>query len=69
MRFSKTADGKNVFLSVDSSNITHNPLFKAFKAKTFTDRDIMLHFYIFDILAGGGYSASDIDLGGILAAF
>jgi len=54
MSFHRDASGKNVFLSVDSRRIPHNPLYKAFKAKSFTDKDITLHFYILDILAGGG---------------
>ena len=32
---------------------SHNPLYKSFKAKSFTDKDITLHFYILDILADG----------------
>jgi DNA-binding transcriptional ArsR family regulator len=42
-----------VFLSVDSRRIFHNPLYKSFKAKSFTDKDITLHFYLLDILADG----------------
>ena len=53
MSFHQDATGKNVFLSVDSRRIPHNPLYKAFKAKSFTDKDITLHFYILDILADG----------------
>ena len=50
MRFRQTAKGKNVFLSVDSRVAGHNPLYKAWKAKSFTDGDITLHFLLFDIL-------------------
>lgn len=50
MRFTKTAEGKNVFLSVDSRTEDSNPFYKAWKAKSFTDGDITLHFAIFDIL-------------------
>lgn len=53
MSFRQDAAGKNVFLSVDSRRIPHNPLYKAFKAKSFTDKDITLHFYILDLLADG----------------
>lgn len=53
MAFRQDAAGKNVFLSVDSRQIPHNPLYKAFKAKSFTNKDITLHFYILDILADG----------------
>lgn len=50
MCFRQTADGKNVFLSIDSRISHHNPLYKAWKAKSFTDGDITLHFLIFDLL-------------------
>lgn len=53
MAFRQDSAGKNVFLSVDSRQIPHNPLYKAFKAKSFTDKDITLHFYILDLLADG----------------
>jgi len=58
MSFHQDASGKNVFLSVDSRRIPHNPLHKAFKAKSFTDKDITLHFYILDILADGSALSS-----------
>ena len=50
MRFMQTPEGKNVFLSVDSRVTRKNPFYKAWKAKSFTDGDITLHFAIFDIL-------------------
>lgn len=50
MRFRQTGDGKNVFLSVDSRAIPGNPLYNAFKAKSFTTGDVTFHFYILDIL-------------------
>lgn len=53
MSFRQDGNGKSVFLSVDSREIPHNPLYKAFKAKSFTNKDITLHFYILDILADG----------------
>ena len=53
MSFRRDASGKNVYLSVDSRQIPHNPLHKAFKARSFTDKDITLHFYVLDLLAGG----------------
>lgn len=51
MSFHQDRDGKHVFLSVDSRRIHSNPLYKAFHAKSFTDKDVTLHFYILDILA------------------
>lgn len=50
MQFRQTAEGKNVFISIDSRLSGHNPLYKAWKTKSFTDGDITLHFVIFDIL-------------------
>lgn len=44
--------GKNIFISVDSAHIVQNPFYKAFKTKSFTSNDIMLHFLILDILTG-----------------
>lgn len=58
MRFRQTADGKNMFLSIDSRVTHHNPLYKAWKAKSFTDGDITLHFIIFDILCSPEISLS-----------
>ena len=51
MQFRQTAEGKNMFLSIDSRLTKHNPLFKAWKTKSFTDGDITLHFIIMDILS------------------
>lgn len=51
MQFRQTVDGKNVFLSIDSRLSHHNPLYTAWKAKSFTDGDITLHFILFDILS------------------
>ena len=50
MQFRRNPDGKNVFLSIDSRVSHHNPLYTAWKAKSFTDGDITLHFILFDIL-------------------
>ena len=50
MSFIRTPEGKTVFISIDSRTIRHNPLYQAWKAKSFTDGDITLHFILFDIL-------------------
>lgn len=50
MGFRQTPEGKNVFLSVDSRITQHNPFYRAWKTKSFTDGDITLHFILFDIL-------------------
>ena len=36
MRFRQTPDGKNVFISIDSRVSRHNPLYKAWKTKSFS---------------------------------
>lgn len=51
MSFVRTASGKNMFISIDSRSCVHNPFYKAWKAKSFTDGDITLHFILFDILS------------------
>ena len=53
MYFRQNAGGKNCFISVDSRKIRHNPFYKALKAKSFTANDIMLHFFLLDILQLG----------------
>ena len=53
MAFRRTSEGKNVFISVDNRSVTFNPLHNAWKAKSFTDKDIVLHFCILDLLVGG----------------
>ena len=53
MSFRQTAEGKTVFISVDTRSVPFNPLHSAWKAKSFTDKDIVLHFCILDLLADG----------------
>ena len=60
MSFRQEASGKKSFISMESKDLVHNPLYSAFKAKSFTDNDIMLHFYILDILEDGAASAGEI---------
>ena len=50
MSFVRTPEGKKVFISIDSRSIRHNPFYNAWKAKSFTDGDVTLHFILFDIL-------------------
>lgn len=50
MQFRQTPEGKTVFLSIDSRVSRRNPLYTAWKAKSFTDGDITLHFILLDIL-------------------
>lgn len=57
MAFRQDANGKAVFLSVDSRHIPTNPLYKAWKASSFTRNDISLHFILLDILSDGSTKA------------
>ena len=53
MRYEDTARGRKVSISADSGHIFMNPLYNAYYAKSFTDNDIKLHFFILDILSDG----------------
>ena len=51
--FRRIDGNKQMFINMNSRKISHNPLYNAFKAKSFTDNDITLHFYILDCLEQG----------------
>lgn len=51
VRQEHTGKAKNIYLSIDSNLLDTNPLYRVWKAKSFTDNDIMLHFYILDLLS------------------
>ena len=53
MSFRQDASGKAAFFSVDSRHVSSNPLYKAWKASSFTKNDISLHFLLMDILLDG----------------
>lgn len=53
MGFRRREQSKSVFLSLDSRECRINPLYRAFRAKSFTSRDITLHFLLLDLLADG----------------
>jgi len=42
--------GKTISLALDSSLLDINPLYRVWKSKSFTANDIMLHFFLLDIL-------------------
>ena len=54
MGFTRTPEGKNVFISVNTRSAKENPLYAAWKARSFTDGDITLHFILFDTLPDPG---------------
>ena len=53
MGFVNDSEGKRMFISVDSLSVSANPLYNAFKTKSFTNGDIAFNFYIMDILSCG----------------
>ncbi|MDE5779425.1 MAG: WYL domain-containing protein [Lachnospiraceae bacterium] len=46
-----TEKGKNISLAIDSNLLGTNPLYRVWKTKSFTDNDIMLHFFLLDSLS------------------
>lgn len=54
LRHDDSKRGRQVSIAVNSGRIYENPLYKAYYSKSFTDNDMKLHFFITDILAGGG---------------
>jgi hypothetical protein len=61
LSFKQTESGKKVFISLDAKSVSRNPLYKAFKVKSFTSKDISLYFIVMDILKSkGSYSLTDI---------
>ena len=50
---------KNVYLSLNTNTLSLNPLYRIFEAKSFTDNDITLHFYLLDILHDGETMTAD----------
>lgn len=44
---------KNISLQMDSNLLDSNPLYRVWKTKSFTDADIVLHFYLLDLLQEG----------------
>lgn len=51
MHFNWSDSGKAQFISVDSREVVHNPLYSAFKTRNFSNYDILLHFCILDVLS------------------
>lgn len=49
-KFYYTSKGKQVYINVDSRTIAQNPLYAAWKSKSFTDNDLLLHFFLLELL-------------------
>lgn len=53
--------GKNISLAIDSNLLDSNPLYRVWKTKSFTDNDILLHFYLLDFIKENeGMTAEEI---------
>ncbi len=44
--------GKQVWLSMESGVLERNPLYQTYRCKSFTDNDIVLHFFLLEIMSG-----------------
>lgn len=64
-----TEKGKNIYLSIDSNLLDTNPLYQVWKARSFTDNDIMLHFYILDYLQKFAGKTTDEITDGLLEEY
>ena len=61
MEFKPSRGKGKIFLSTDSKTIKTNPFYDIFKAKSFTENDIILRFLILDYLADGNeHTLADI---------
>ncbi len=60
--FTEAGRSKNISLQIDQKLLDTNPLFRIWQASSFTDRDLILHFFILKILENrnSAYSASEI---------
>ncbi len=61
-----TPRGKQVSVHMDSKQISSNPLYTAWKSKSFTDNDLLLHFFLLYFL-GNGQSLTASSLCDLLA--
>lgn len=60
VRWENDRKGKRVYVSLDTSGIETNPLYNAWKAKSFTDNDITLHFAIMSALRDGQKNIAEL---------
>ena len=55
-----TPRGKQVYICADSKTIEQNPLYAAWKSKSFTDKDLLLHFFLPELLREESLTAGEI---------
>lgn len=54
-----TEQRKNISLAIDAALLDTNPLYRVWKTKSFTDNDLLLHFFLLDFLSHGQPSTAD----------
>ncbi len=55
-----TSRGKQISVHIDIKQLSSNPLYAAWKSKSFTDKDLLLHFFLLDLLNGRSLSPAEI---------
>lgn len=60
VRHDYTDKGKKLFLAIDSNMLNTNPLYRVWKTKSFTDNDLLLHFFILDCLCNLASCTADL---------
>lgn len=59
MRRTRAPGGRSVSLCLDASDEPRNPLYALWTAKSFTRNDILLHFFLLDLLSDGAPLTAD----------
>lgn len=49
----RSAGGKNISLPIDSADQPRNPLYAIWESKSFTRNDVLLHFFLLNLLSDG----------------
>ncbi|MCL2797154.1 MAG: WYL domain-containing protein [Firmicutes bacterium] len=60
MKWAYSRGAKVSFVAADCGKLAANPLYAAWKSKSFTNNDIMLHFYILDAVRENDKSAEEL---------
>lgn len=54
-----TEQGKNISLAIDAALLDTNPLYRVWKTRSFTDNDLLLHFFLLDFLSHAQPATAD----------
>ncbi len=61
IRSDHSPQGKTISIALDSNLLYTNPLYRVWKSRSFTDNDIMLHFFLLDLFQPGTtYTAEEL---------